>query len=154
MHPRKLSHEQYHERPQEVAVLPSLGARAVLRGQVVTRGWFISLTTDDDEPIASEGPFYLRLGDVLPYLTMDRSGETWAKKLDGAVVQGGFISVRVTVIWVCFDLGLTWCSATTYTAQSTNSCLLELPSGFHIRNIMGERPRREYMHFRLIGVHP
>ena len=48
--------------------------------------------TDDDQPIVSERPFYLGLGDVLPHTTVERSGETWAKKFEGILVERRFPS--------------------------------------------------------------
>ncbi|KAI0694834.1 hypothetical protein C8Q76DRAFT_698353 [Earliella scabrosa] len=67
----------------------------------------------DDEPMLCEGLFYLGLAEVPPHL--DRIGNG-----------------RLGAPWWKEDLP--WCSATTYTAESTNS-----PGGCHSRDVMGER---------------
>ena len=47
---------------------------------------------DEDEPIVSEGLFYLALGEVPPHMAVNRSGEIWAKKFKGIVAEGRFPS--------------------------------------------------------------
>ena len=54
-------------------------------------------SSTDDEPMLCECLFYLGLAEVPPHMNVDRNGEAWAKGVGGTMVEGRFISVRVTV---------------------------------------------------------
>ena len=95
---------------------------------------------------------YLGLAEVPPHWNLDRIGNgrlgaPWWK--EGSSMCGSLLIEHL----VCFGLDLPWCSATTYTAESTSSCLLELPGGCHSRDVMGERLTGVCPYLWLIRMH-